>query len=48
VFPKKWNSNIFLQKNLFQRKKAKKAKKSNKFFKASQFEMKPNKGQKAN
>ena len=39
-----WNSNIFLHKNLFQRKKGQKgAKRPNTFFKASQFEMRPKK-----
>jgi len=41
----KWNSNIFLHRNLFQRKNVqKRAKRSNIFFKASQLEMSP-KGQ---
>jgi len=45
----KWNSNIFLHKNLFQRKKGqKRAKRPNKCFKASQLEMRPKKGRKAN
>jgi len=49
VLPKKWNSNIFLQRNLSQHKTAKKEPKgqTNEFFKANQSEMKPKKGQKA-
>jgi len=46
--PKEWNSNIFLHKNLFQHKKAKNSQKAKQFFEASQLEMRPKKGQKAN
>jgi len=37
----KWNSNISLQRKLFQRKKAKKAKRPNEIFKANQLQMRP-------
>jgi len=48
-FRKKWNSNIFLQRKLFQRKKSqKRAKRPNGLFKAVQLEMRSKRPKTAN